>query len=158
MDFYGFYWDFLMNRTDLPIENAHRIRVERKRLGKSQDEIAALCGSSREMWGRYERGTHVMPGNVLNAFVDSGANLSFLRTGVTSKVGNASELTSNFTPSEAMAVLRDYVKSHSHETGSIYLELSEKEHELVISYRDASPERREIVHDLLLTKKLRASL
>lgn len=59
----------------------HRIKVERKRLGKNQLEMALLCGSSREMWGRYERGSHPIPANVLQALIDCGADALYLRTG-----------------------------------------------------------------------------
>jgi transcriptional regulator with XRE-family HTH domain len=59
-----------------------RILEERQRLGLSQDALAALCGVSREMWGKYERGISVMGADVLYAFALSGGNALYALTGL----------------------------------------------------------------------------
>ena len=59
-----------------------RLKEERLRLGLSQDEAAVLCGVSREMWGKYERGTGDPASSKLIAFCNAGADVSFLFTGI----------------------------------------------------------------------------
>lgn len=58
-----------------------RLKSERKRLDLSQAEAAALCGVSRETWGKYERGSIVPGGDVLLSFAMNGANVQFILTG-----------------------------------------------------------------------------
>lgn len=58
-----------------------RLKSERKRLALSQAEAAALCGVSRETWGKYERGSIVPGGDVLLSFAMNGANVQFILTG-----------------------------------------------------------------------------
>ena len=58
-----------------------RLKSERKRLDLSQAEAAALCGGSRETWGKYERGSIVPGGDVLLSFAMNGANVQFILTG-----------------------------------------------------------------------------
>ncbi|MFV9298130.1 MULTISPECIES: helix-turn-helix transcriptional regulator [Citrobacter] len=58
-----------------------RLKSERKRLSLNQAEAAALCGVSRETWGKYERGTMVPGGDVLLSFAMNGANVQFILTG-----------------------------------------------------------------------------
>lgn len=58
-----------------------RLKAERKRLRRTQAEIAADCGISREVWCRYERGITLPNSKLLQAFVRSGANPEFLLTG-----------------------------------------------------------------------------
>ena len=60
---------------------ASRFKSERKRLLLKQAEAAALCGISRETWGKYERGTMVPGGDVLLSFAQSGANIQYILTG-----------------------------------------------------------------------------
>ncbi|MCR3679658.1 MULTISPECIES: helix-turn-helix domain-containing protein [Citrobacter] len=60
---------------------AIRLKNERKRLGFNQASIAELCGISREIWGKYERGAAVPGGNVLCSFALNGANVQFILTG-----------------------------------------------------------------------------
>lgn len=60
---------------------ANRLKSERKRLGFNQASIAELCGISREVWGRYERGIAVPGGNVLLSFAINGANVQYILTG-----------------------------------------------------------------------------
>lgn len=57
------------------------LEEERKRLGLSQAEAGALCGVSREMWGKYERGIAVPGGDVLEAFAQAGADVLYILTG-----------------------------------------------------------------------------
>ena len=38
---------------------AARLKTERARLKLSQIQVSGLCGVSREMWGKYERGAAV---------------------------------------------------------------------------------------------------
>nr|WP_198921984.1 helix-turn-helix domain-containing protein [Enterobacter ludwigii] len=57
------------------------MKSERKRLALSQAEAAALCGVSRETWGKYERGSIVPGGDVLLSFAMNGANVQFILTG-----------------------------------------------------------------------------
>ncbi|MHA6633458.1 helix-turn-helix domain-containing protein [Citrobacter farmeri] len=58
-----------------------RLKSERKRLSLNQADAAALCGVSRETWGKYERGTMVPGGDVLLSFAMNGANVQFILTG-----------------------------------------------------------------------------
>lgn len=58
-----------------------RLRAETKRLGLNQATAGKLCGVSREMWGKYERGESIPGGEVLFAFASAGANLHFIATG-----------------------------------------------------------------------------
>lgn len=154
-----------MNVPELPVEFGYRIRVERKRLNKNQGEIAALCGSSREMWGRYERGTHSIPGNVLRSFVDAGADMLFLRTG--SRTEQPIPLAAPVPPQDrgvgerelttALEVLQDLLKKQPSATGNkVLVELAADEYELVLAYRGATTERREVFLDLVNAQKRRA--
>ncbi|MBX9935039.1 MAG: helix-turn-helix domain-containing protein [Burkholderiaceae bacterium] len=58
-----------------------RLRDARKQLGKNQDEMAASCGVSREMWGKYERGVAVPGGEVLAKIALEGADVLYILTG-----------------------------------------------------------------------------
>lgn len=57
------------------------MQEERKRLGLSQADAAARCDVSREVWGRYERGTAVPGGEVLFSFAHIGADIQYILTG-----------------------------------------------------------------------------
>ena len=59
-----------------------RISAERKRLGLSQAEAAKRCDVSQVMWGRYERGLFEIGLLPLLAFVDAGADIDFITTGI----------------------------------------------------------------------------
>ena len=61
--------------------SATRIKEERTRLGFSQADISNLCGVSREMWGKYERGLSVPGGEVLFSFAVNGADIQYILTG-----------------------------------------------------------------------------
>ncbi|CAE15827.1 MULTISPECIES: helix-turn-helix domain-containing protein [Photorhabdus] len=63
---------------------AARLKKERKRLSLKQDEAAQMCGVSREMWSKYERGVAVPGGDVWVAFALAGANVQFILTGTSS--------------------------------------------------------------------------
>lgn len=62
-------------------ESGERIAEERKRLGLSQANAAELCGVSREMWGKYERGKAAMGTEVLSRFVLAGSDARYVLTG-----------------------------------------------------------------------------
>ncbi|GFM85392.1 hypothetical protein PSCICO_07910 [Pseudomonas cichorii] len=64
--------------------SADRLKAERARLGLNQASAASLCGVSREIWGRYERGTTVPGGDVLFSFAQAGADVQFILTGSSS--------------------------------------------------------------------------
>lgn len=58
-----------------------RIKEERKRLKLTQAVIADICGISREMWSKYERGLAKPCGKVLASFANAGANIQYVLTG-----------------------------------------------------------------------------
>ena len=58
-----------------------RLKAARNGLGKSQDEMAAMCGVSREMWGKYERDIAMPGGDVLIKIALAGVDLNHLLTG-----------------------------------------------------------------------------
>jgi transcriptional regulator with XRE-family HTH domain len=61
---------------------AERLKSERIRLGLNQAQAGDLCGVSREMWGKYERGLAVPGGEVLFSFAAKGADIQFIFTGI----------------------------------------------------------------------------
>jgi transcriptional regulator with XRE-family HTH domain len=62
-----------------------RLEEERKRLGlKSQKAAGDACGVSREIWGKYERGTVMPGGEVLFSFAEAGADVQYILTGIPS--------------------------------------------------------------------------
>lgn len=61
-----------------------RLTEERKRLGLNQADAGALCGISREVWGKYERGKVIPSSEVLFNFAKSGADVNYVLTGVRS--------------------------------------------------------------------------
>jgi transcriptional regulator with XRE-family HTH domain len=148
-----------MNDAPVPTDQAHRIKVERKRLGKTQDQIAALCGASREMWGRYERGAFPMPGSVFRAFVAEGANADFLRTGthaqaLTMQLAQEKESTAEATGA-AFALLQAAlaIGTHIAQYGNdAPLALTTAEYALVLAYRVASVARKADFHDLVVAQ------
>lgn len=60
---------------------APRLAEERKRMGLSQVEAGEVCGVSREMWGKYERGKAALGGEVLFHFAVAGADVQYILTG-----------------------------------------------------------------------------
>jgi len=69
--------------------SASRMKEERVRLGLKQAEAADLCGVSREIWGRYERGATVPGGDVLFSFAQAGADIQFILTGISNGPADA---------------------------------------------------------------------
>ncbi|HID8165462.1 TPA: helix-turn-helix domain-containing protein [Serratia marcescens] len=65
---------------------AERLKSERKRLSYNQSQVAELCGISREMWGKYERGLAVPGGEVFLGFALAGGNVQYVLTGESSGV------------------------------------------------------------------------
>lgn len=59
-----------------------RLVDERKRLGLTQAEAGDVCGVSREMWSRYEKGKASMGSDVLARFAFAGADANYILTGV----------------------------------------------------------------------------
>jgi transcriptional regulator with XRE-family HTH domain/uncharacterized protein (DUF1778 family) len=59
-----------------------RLKAERRLLAKTQEQIAAACGVSREVWNRYEAGSAVPGAKILEAFVGEGANAQYLLSGI----------------------------------------------------------------------------
>ena len=58
-----------------------RVLAERSRLTLSQAQAGEICGVSREMWGKYERGKAVMGTEVLSRFAEAGADVTYILTG-----------------------------------------------------------------------------
>lgn len=58
-----------------------RLRTARKALPRKQDEMAAICGVSREMWGKYERGVAIPGGEVLAKVAATGVDVLYILTG-----------------------------------------------------------------------------
>lgn len=80
-----------MNESFL-LHSAARLKDARKDLGLNQAEAAELCGVSREMWGKYERGLAVPGGEVLFAFAAAGADVQYILTGSRSSTVLRSDL------------------------------------------------------------------
>lgn len=58
-----------------------RLAEQRKTRQLSQVDAASLCGVSREMWGRYERGRAKPGSDVLDALARAGWDVSYILTG-----------------------------------------------------------------------------
>jgi transcriptional regulator with XRE-family HTH domain len=189
-----------MKEVLIPADLTHRLKVERKRLGKSQGEMAEMCGASREMWGRYERGTNPISASVLRAFIDCGADAGYLSTGTRTPtvpapamaaampevppptisqpaitqpaitqptispsvagMGNTHNISANAVDM-AFQVLHAALGGGQHaaqaDSGTL-LRVSPAEHELIMAYRQASLDRKEVFHDLVAAQKRRAAL
>lgn len=61
-----------------------RFAEERKRLKLTQVAASGLCKVRREMIGRYESGDSIPGGEVLCAFADAGADVSYIVRGIRS--------------------------------------------------------------------------
>lgn len=59
-----------------------RLAEERQRLKLTQAQAAKLCGVSRDVWGKYERGETAPGSQVLFGFWPAGADVSYILTGV----------------------------------------------------------------------------
>lgn len=66
-------------------QSSERLKSERLKLGLSQAQAADLCGVSREIWGKYERGNAVPGGEVLFSFAATGADIQYILTGIRSQ-------------------------------------------------------------------------
>lgn len=66
---------------DFCSQSGERLAEERKRLKLSQDVVGSLCGVSREMWGKYERGRAAMGADVLARFSEAGGDVLYILTG-----------------------------------------------------------------------------
>lgn len=62
-------------------QSGARLRAERERLNRSQQEMADAVGVRREMWSKYERGVAVPGGDVCEALVHLEVDLSLVLTG-----------------------------------------------------------------------------
>jgi transcriptional regulator with XRE-family HTH domain len=58
-----------------------RLRGQREALSLTQADAAALCGISREMWGRYEREAAMPGADVLAAMTGAGFDVAHILTG-----------------------------------------------------------------------------
>ncbi|HGB3291809.1 TPA: helix-turn-helix domain-containing protein [Salmonella enterica subsp. enterica serovar 40:-:1,5] len=70
---------------------AERIKFERTRLSLTQAQAAMICGVSREMWGKYERGQAVPGGEVLFSFAEAGADIQYILLGEVRLTANQEE-------------------------------------------------------------------
>jgi transcriptional regulator with XRE-family HTH domain len=61
-----------------------RIAEERQRLGKTQDEIADLCGVTRRTIGNIEREENAAGGTLLACLAKTGFDIQYVLTGVRS--------------------------------------------------------------------------
>ena len=61
-------------------QSSERLKSERLKLGINQAQAADLCGVSREIWGKYERGNAVPGGEVLFSFAAAGADIQYILT------------------------------------------------------------------------------
>ncbi|OCG60220.1 helix-turn-helix domain-containing protein [Gilliamella sp. Nev3-1] len=61
--------------------SVNRLKEERKRLKLTQVDMALICGISREMWGKYERGIAIPGGEIFAALAIAGVNVQFILTG-----------------------------------------------------------------------------
>ena len=69
-------------------QSSERLKSERLKLGINQAQAADLCGVSREIWGKYERGNAVPGGEVLFSFAAAGADIQYILTGTRSEKAN----------------------------------------------------------------------
>lgn len=79
------------------------LKSERNRLHLTQADIASKCNVSREMWGRYERGTALPGSEVLFSLAEIGVDIGFLFSG--------ERLESDLTQQE-QTLLEDYRESN----------------------------------------------
>lgn len=71
-------------QSDTLFDFANRLRLEREKLGfSSQAKIAEICGVNKDVWGRYERGTSIPNAETLLIFMELGADINYLFTGIT---------------------------------------------------------------------------
>lgn len=90
-----------------------RLRTARKGLGKSQDDMAAVCGVSREMWGKYERDAAMPGGEVLIKVALAGIDVNYILTG--QRMGGAVATPAAPALSPRKAALLDHYEATSEE-------------------------------------------
>ncbi|HEZ4471033.1 TPA: helix-turn-helix transcriptional regulator [Neisseria meningitidis] len=84
---------------------ANRLKVERKKLGLTQSQLAEKCGITREMWGKYERGQFLPNCEIIFSFCALGADVNFLFT------GNRPSENSNELSKDELELLQNYRQS-----------------------------------------------
>lgn len=146
-----------MKLPAMPLVPAHRIKIERKRLGKTQAQMADACGASREMWGRYERGAFPLSASVFRAFVAEGADSVFLCHGTREPgAGGPSVHDLLATPDQAdalLALLQAALAQGTHlARDGLHqpLLLTDAELALVRSYRAAGQARKAVFDAMVL--------
>ncbi|MRN38969.1 helix-turn-helix domain-containing protein [Neisseria sp. N95_16] len=82
-----------------------RLKVERKKLGLTQSQLAEKCGITREMWGKYERGVFMPNCEIIFSFYGLGADVNFLFT------GNRPSENSNELSKDELELLQNYRQS-----------------------------------------------
>lgn len=70
---------------------SERIRTERKRLGKTQDEFAGIAGVTRNPYCAWEKGATAPDARQLAALAQAGVDVQYVITGVRSDVALAPE-------------------------------------------------------------------
>lgn len=70
-----------MSNQEKKDNQGSRIREERVRLGFTQAQMAEKCDVSRVQWGKYERGINHLSGDVLQRFVECGADTYYVTIG-----------------------------------------------------------------------------
>ena len=116
-------------------EAGERLRMERQRLGLSQAQAAEKTGITREMWGRYERGSVNINGHVLAQFIEIGASESFLRRGVS----RSARFVEQDEVSKALSVIADAMEQVC---------MNADEMRLIAGFRAANAERKRILLEL----------
>ena len=77
------------------LQCSERLKSERIRLGLNQAQSGELCGVSREMWGKYERGEAAPGGEVFFSFAAAGADVQYIFTGIRSQQTTEDESSTN---------------------------------------------------------------
>ncbi len=113
-----------------------RLLKERKRLGLSQAQAGLLCGVSREMWGKYERGKATMGTEVLSRFNDAGGDALFVLTGQRTSKGVDVDTFGTMVPNASTST---HLTNADAENAAADVALSPREEALLDNYRH-SPE------------------
>lgn len=75
-----------MDREQFLISVAKRLGEERKRLNKTQEEIALMFGLTSRTWGDYERGITLPDSWLLFRLNEFGADIFYILTGTKSLI------------------------------------------------------------------------
>lgn len=85
-----------------------RLKLERKRLGLSQEAVAARVGVERETWSRYENG-HMQPGTeVWKALAGLGADVNYILSGLGAQQEHAQYAAGQKLDARKSALLENY--------------------------------------------------